>query len=67
MGGLAVALAEGKPLEAATLFANITAALSTRRPGAMPSMPARPEVDAFLQLLLEIHTGIREKPPEVIR
>lgn len=48
MGGLAVALAEGKPLEEATQFANVNGALSTRRPGAMPSMPSREEVEAFI-------------------
>lgn len=47
MAGLAVALAEGQSLTAAAGFANRIAALSTTRPGAMPSMPARAEVEAF--------------------
>jgi ribokinase len=51
MAGLAVALAEGKPLEEATRFANVTGALSTQKPGAMPSMPSRVEVEASTQAL----------------
>jgi ribokinase len=47
MAGLGVALAEGRPLEQATRFANLVGALSTTKPGAMPSMPTRAEVDAF--------------------
>jgi ribokinase len=47
-GGFAVALAEGKSLEAAIQFANATAALSVTRPGTAPAMPTRAEVDAFL-------------------
>ena len=46
--GLAVALAEGKPREAALHFANATAAISVTRQGASASMPTRSEVDAFL-------------------
>ena len=46
-GALAVALAEGASLEAAADFANRAAALSTTREGAQPSLPTRPEVDAF--------------------
>jgi ribokinase len=49
MGGLAVAIAEGKSLEDATRFANVNGALSTRRPGATPSMPDRQEVEAFIR------------------
>jgi ribokinase len=49
MGGLAVAIAEGKSLVDATRFANVIGALSTRRPGAMPSMPDRQEVTAFIR------------------
>jgi ribokinase len=45
--GLAVALAEGKTLEQATRFANLAGALSTTKPGAMPSLPTRDEVEAF--------------------
>ena len=44
-GGLAVALAEGKPLKDAVRFANATAALCVTRLGTSPSMPQRVEVD----------------------
>jgi ribokinase len=47
-GGLAVALAEGKGLDAALAFANATAALCVTKPGTSPSMPRRAEVDALL-------------------
>jgi ribokinase len=47
MASLAVALAEGKTLEEATRLANVTGALSTTKPGAMPSLPTRDEVEAF--------------------
>ena len=47
MGGLAVGLAEGQTLEDAARFANLVGALSTTKPGAMPSMPRREEVEAF--------------------
>lgn len=47
-GGLAVALAEGKPLTEAIAFANATAALCVTRPGTAPSMPRRDEVEALL-------------------
>src|SRR5690606_21756589 len=46
--GLAVALAEGQPLDAALRFANATAALCVTRPGTANSMPQRSEVDALL-------------------
>jgi len=49
MGGLAVALGEGKTLTEAVRFANVVGALSATRPGAMPSMPTRAEVDDFAQ------------------
>jgi ribokinase len=49
--GLAVALAEGKTLEQATRIANLAGALSTTKPGAMPSLPTRDEVEAFAQAL----------------
>jgi len=51
MAGLAVALGEGKPLEEATRFANIAGALATKKPGAMPSMPTRAEVEAMACIL----------------
>jgi ribokinase len=47
--GLAVGLAEGKPLDAAIRLAHATAALSVMKPGTAASMPTREEVDAFLQ------------------
>jgi ribokinase len=47
-GGLAVALAEGKPLTEAIAFANATAALCVTRPGTTPSMPRRDEVEELL-------------------
>lgn len=48
-GGLAVALAEGKPLAEAIRFASATGAISVTRPGATESMPTRAEVEAFLR------------------
>jgi len=47
-GGLAVALAEGRPLAAAVRFANACGALATTRLGAQPSLPTVDEVEAFL-------------------
>jgi ribokinase len=47
--GLAVALAEGAPLEHALRFASAAAAISVTRLGAQASAPARLEVDAFLE------------------
>ena len=47
MAGLAVALGEGKSFEEAIRFANLAGALATTRPGAMPSMPSRAEVEAL--------------------
>jgi len=46
---LAVALAEGAPLQHALRFANAAAAISVTRPGAQASAPSRREVDAFLE------------------
>lgn len=46
-GALAVALARGRPLEAAIRFANAAAALSVTRPGAQPSAPRREEIERF--------------------
>lgn len=66
MGGLAVAIAEGKSLEDATRFANINGALSTRRPGAMPSMPTRREVDNFILSRREMPGSRRARLPEEI-
>lgn len=46
--GLAVALAEGQPMDRAVRFANAAAAISVTRLGAQASAPSRSEVDAFL-------------------
>jgi len=51
VAGLGVALAEGKSLEDATRFANVAGALSTTKPGAIPSLPTRDNVEAFLRSL----------------
>ncbi len=47
-GTLALALAEGQPLEQAVTFANAAAALSVTKLGAQPSAPDRKRVEAFL-------------------
>lgn len=44
-GALVTALAEGRPLERATRFANCAAAFSVTRLGAQPSVPSRREVE----------------------
>jgi ribokinase len=46
---LAVALAEGQPMEQALLFANAAAAISVTRLGAQASAPSRAEVDGSLR------------------
>lgn len=46
--GLAVALAEGKPMGEAIRFASAAAAISVTRLGAQASAPARAEVETFL-------------------
>jgi len=51
MAALAVGLAGGETLEKATRFANVVGALSTKKLGAMPSLPTREEVDAFIRAL----------------
>ena len=48
-GALAVALAEGKPLEDAVRFANAAAAISVTRLGAQPSAPTRREIEKLLK------------------
>jgi ribokinase len=48
-GSLAVALAEGKSLDAAVRFANAAAAISVTRHGAQPSAPTRREIERFLK------------------
>ncbi|HVT28551.1 MAG TPA: PfkB family carbohydrate kinase, partial [Lacipirellulaceae bacterium] len=47
-GALAVALAAGKQIGDAMLFANAAAAISVTKLGAQASMPSRSEVDEFL-------------------
>ena len=47
--GLAVALAEDRPITEALCFANAAAAISVTRQGAQASVPSRAEVDEFLQ------------------
>lgn len=47
-GALAVACAEGRPLEEALLFANAAAALSIQKIGAQGGMPRRAEVEEML-------------------
>lgn len=47
MGGLAVALAEGRSIEDAGALANAAAALATTALGAQPGLPARAEVEAL--------------------
>ncbi|MDJ1138021.1 ribokinase [Streptomyces iconiensis] len=47
-GALAVALAEGHPLEHAARWASAAAAVSTTRAGAQPSLAHRDEVEALL-------------------
>jgi ribokinase len=46
---LAVALAEGQPIDSAIPFANAAAAISVTRLGAQASAPSREDVDAFLK------------------
>ncbi|MBM3222098.1 MAG: ribokinase [Candidatus Rokubacteria bacterium] len=48
-GGLAVALAEGRPLREALGFATATAALTCTRRGAQASLPCRDDVEALLR------------------
>ena len=47
-GALAVALAEGQPLEQAITFANAAAAISVTKIGAQPSIPTRRQIHKFL-------------------
>jgi ribokinase len=50
IGGLAVALIEGKNLRQAVKFSNAAGALTVTRPGAQSSLPDRNELDQFLGL-----------------
>jgi ribokinase len=47
-GALAVAVAEGRPLEDALRFANAAGALACTRRGAQPSLPARADVERLV-------------------
>jgi ribokinase len=47
-GALAVALAEGKPIADAVIFANAAAALSVTKLGAQPSAPSREEIEKLV-------------------
>lgn len=53
-GAFAVALAEGAQPADAVRFATAAAAISVTRHGALPSMPTRPEVEAFMAARAEI-------------
>lgn len=48
VGGIAVALGEGRSLVEAARFASAAAAISVTRRGAQPSLPTRAEVDQFI-------------------
>ena len=48
MGGFSVALTEGKDVLDAVKYGNLIGGLSTRKHGAMPSMPTPEEVHEFL-------------------
>ncbi len=49
IGGLAVSLAEDKPIREALTFANACGALAAMKFGAQPSLPTREEVRVFLK------------------
>ena len=51
-GALAAALARGRPLDEAALYANCAAALSVTRQGAQSSLPAKEEIDKLWKLQL---------------
>jgi len=48
-GGLAVALREGKELKEAVRWGTAAGAIATTKPGAMPSMPYRQELNKLLK------------------
>lgn len=48
-GVLAGAIAEGRPVAEAMRRAAAAAALCVQRPGAIPSIPSRPQIDAYCQ------------------
>lgn len=49
-GALAVQIAQGSSLEEAVKFANAVGALAVTRPGAIPSLPKKEEVQEFLRI-----------------
>lgn len=49
VGGLAMAIAEGKPVREAVPWGNAAGALSVTRSGAQPSLPSRGEVEELLE------------------
>lgn len=51
MGGLAVGLTNGMLLNEATKYGNLIGGLSTKKHGAMPSMPSLKEVNNFLNII----------------
>jgi ribokinase len=51
IGGLAVALSEGKSMEEAICFATAVGALAVTKEGAQSSLPLRSEVEAFIKTL----------------
>lgn len=48
-GGLVTAMAEGKDIFEAAIFANALASISVTRMGTTPSMPTRQEIDQFME------------------
>jgi len=50
IGGLAVSLAEDKPIREALTYANACGALAVTKFGAQPSLPTRDEVQVFLNI-----------------
>jgi ribokinase len=57
IGGLAVSLAEDKPIREALTFANACGALAATKFGAQPSLPTREEVRAFLHNYQKSRSG----------
>jgi len=50
-GAMLAAIVDGAPVERAIRFGNAAGALAATRPGAMPSLPSRAEIDALLSAL----------------
>lgn len=48
VGGLATAIAEGKPIKEAILWGNAAGAFTVTRVGAQPSLPSRTEVESLI-------------------